>query len=269
MKNEIKFGIIVGLLLIIYVLFMAVDRLSKGFDQPPLITVPETVLQVSVRDQESALLNGIVCTDKEDGDLTSQVLVESLSEFNDQNERTVTYVVCDSHDNMAKATRKIQYTDYTKPSITLIKPMIYDYAHMIDVFLEYVKAESCIDGDISSKIMIRDEIKDDGWFLYFTATDSCGGSSTLMVKPTEIKSDPNVDIELSQYMITVPVGTEINPYSYVVSMNAMGMNYMRYLYEIEILNDYDPYTPGYYEFIYSLVRSNGDYGITKLAVIVE
>ena len=45
-----------------------------------------------------------------------EVIVESVSRFTDKGVCKVTYAVCDSDNHIAKATRKIIYTDYVSPT---------------------------------------------------------------------------------------------------------------------------------------------------------
>ena len=47
------------------------------------------------------------------------------------------------------------------------------------------------------------------------------------------------------------------------------MDYSSLKNQVTINTDYDPNTPGMYEFIYRVKTANDDYGLTKLVVIVE
>ncbi|MCD7946043.1 MAG: DUF5011 domain-containing protein [Clostridiales bacterium] len=99
----------------ITVLFLAVNIIQKaeGQDGGPVISVPDETLTVSIEDGEDTLLQGVTAQDGRDGDVTSSVLVESISNFYGDEKRLVTFAAFDSDGNVTKATRAIQYSDYT------------------------------------------------------------------------------------------------------------------------------------------------------------
>ena len=63
--------------------------------------------------------------------------------------------------------------------------------------------------------------------------------------------------------------TEIEVGEYIDTIEDMGVENDSLESLIDINDDYDSSKEGTYEFIYRINRSNGDYGITKLVVIVE
>ena len=54
------------------------------------ISAPQEVLEVSVKDDDEKLLEGLSAADEEDGDLSDSIFIESMSEFDNDNCRTVT-----------------------------------------------------------------------------------------------------------------------------------------------------------------------------------
>ena len=247
-------------------------------DQAPSIQVPSGTLELSVAaeesDMEAAVLTGVTASDPEDGDLTGSVFVENMSKFDENGLRQVTLGVFDSHDNYASAVRYIAYTDYTAPVISLKKPLIYTWIQSKTQFADYITATSSVDGDISSQVKVLREYQktdDDSMYVDFSVTDSTGTESTLTLKAYQIDRDITLDIELTDYLIRVPVGTVIsNPEQYVESVKFEKLDITsNVMKNMEITTDYDPNTPGTYEFTYRAVSSSGDYGYTKLVVIVE
>lgn len=274
MKNLKTFKFITSIVVLgsAYVCFLMWDGMQQMQDAVPEIQAPESVMRVSVYDTENTLKQGATANDAEDGDLTNQIFVEKLSEFDEEGQRTVTYGVFDSSDNVSRATRKLEYTDYQAPKIGLNGPLIideYDY-YGIQSLKEFVTAESALDGDISGQVVVeRPEEVNDLYYVTVSVTDSCGIRSSQRLRVDLLESKPNFKIELTDYLIHVPVGTEIHPKDYIESLGMMGMDYADMLEEIEVRTDYNPNEPGTYEFIYSMDRKGGSFGLTKLVVVVE
>lgn len=87
--------------------FLFLESRIKDDGHDPVITVSQAPLQVSVNDKEDSLLNGVSAIDIEDGNITSNVYIESISPFDDQKMRTITYAVLDSDDHIARATLSV------------------------------------------------------------------------------------------------------------------------------------------------------------------
>lgn len=267
-KNKFILGLLI--LLGSYGIFLYLTSCDQSLGEVPEMNVPSSVLKVSVKDKEDVLLQDVRAIDMEDGDLSHQIFIENISPFDENKRRKVTYAVFDSDDHLVKKTRQIEYTDYKEPVINLKKAICYYYVTSMNEYKDFVLAKSSVDGDLTSKVTI-DKVyyEDDQCYVTYSVIDSCGSKVSLSLKVTELRSSPNVDIELSEYLIRVPKGTAISPRDYIKSVESMGMKNNSLKQYIEIQDDYDPDHEGTYEFIYQLSRPNGDYGITKLVVIVE
>ncbi len=156
------------------------------FINPPQIIFPNNFqTEISVKTTEAELLQNVSAIDVEDGDLTSELIIEKMSNLMEGNTREVTYVVCDSNNNVTKVNKKITYTDYKSPVITssAVTPTITErtYASILACFT----ATDVIDGDISEKIKISSintsqENIDKGLFpVVLSVTNSCGDVSYL------------------------------------------------------------------------------------------
>ena len=269
MKN-IKFILCLILLSGLYILFLYQYTSKENNGESPLITIEKEVLTISVKDNESILLNGVIATDFEDGNLTSKIAIDNISHFNENKERTVTYVVFDSDDNMTKATRKIKYIDYESPIIDLDKPLVFYYVGNNDEFKNFVGATSKLDGDLTSKLVIdKRYCITNQCFIDVSVVDSTGTKTERTLKIDELNTIPTITFELTDYLIYVPVNTTINPWNYIKKIELMGMDITYQTKNIDIQNNYDSSKPGMYEYIYRFSSSGGDYGIAKLVVIVE
>lgn len=267
MKKKVLYFFVVVLLCGSYGAFLVMNQRFGKTGEFPVIEVSNEALEVSVKAKEKTLLQGIKAFDKEDGDISSKVFIESISEFDDQDYRTITYGVFDSDDNLTRATRKLKYNDYEKPEFYLNKALCFNYMNDDSTIKEYIRAKSKVDGDITSKITMRSDSVNN--YFTFSVKDSCGGESEIKLKAEILNTKPQIEIELSDYLIKVEKGTDIDPKSYIENITYMGIEDDSLSYDVKVTNNYNPDKEGMYEFIYRIERSNGDYGITKLVVIVE
>ena len=273
-KKNIKYGFILIVLIALYIAFIVMTGLLGDKGKEPKITAPSSVLEVSVEDKEDVLLKGIKATDDEDGNISDKVFIESISAFDDNIQRTVTYAVFDSDDHLVRTTRQIKYSDYTAPVFDIDEALCYYYyLSSNEEYKNFVSAESCVDGDLSSKITVeKNYYKDNVHYVDYSVTDSCGTKESLTLKADELNKNPNVEITLKKYLKRVKKGTtitEIAPRSNMEEIKVMDMVDDTLKAEVEVTHNYNPDVPGTYEFIYRLSKSNGDYGYTKLVVIVE
>ena len=81
----------------------------------PVIEVPSESLLYTEGENESVLLKGVTASDAEDGDLTSEVRIYDVSVLDDGKQAIVTYAVYDSHNNLGKESRLIDYKALVKP----------------------------------------------------------------------------------------------------------------------------------------------------------
>ena len=270
MKKNIKYIFAVLILAILYAAFLICTNKLEEEGEKPIITVPDQILSVSVSDDESVLLDGIKANDAEDGDLTSKIIIDNISKFDENKNRTVTYVVFDSDDHMVKATRKIKYRDYQPPKIDLEKPLVFYYVGNNEEFKNFVGASSSLDGDISSNITIdKRYCLDRQCFIDVSVVDSCGTKTSMTLKTDELNTIPTITLELSEYLIYVDKGSEINPKDYIKHIEYMGMDVTGQISKVEIQDNYNASKPGTYEFIYRYTGFAGDYGIAKLVVVVQ
>ncbi len=164
-------------------------EIQVNINRPQIIFDPKYKSLISVESTEEDLLQYVTATDVEDGDISSEIIIEGLSNLYEGTEgeykREVTYVVCDSDNNVTKMEKEIIYSDYTPPVIVSIeeKPVIHErkYAAVIDCF----QASDVIDGDISHKLKIVSidttrGTENRGVFpVVLSVTNSCGDVSYL------------------------------------------------------------------------------------------
>lgn len=67
-------------------------------DAAPVIVCSSSEIHVSVDASEEELLFGVTAMDAEDGDITSSVVIESISSFVEPGKSIITYAAFDSQD---------------------------------------------------------------------------------------------------------------------------------------------------------------------------
>ena len=142
------------LLISFFAVYYYNTNISKKKNIPTITFSENYKTKISVKSTQQELLAGVTAYDEEDGDLSTDIIIEKMSNIIKGNRREITYVVCDSDNNVTKVTKEITYTDYKKPVIKPVSdvPVIKErkYADILACF----KATDVIDGDISSKIRI-------------------------------------------------------------------------------------------------------------------
>lgn len=240
-------------------------------DQAPAITMEETELYVSVTDDDAVLLQGVTAYDDMDGDVTGSLIVESLSDFVDENTRYVNYAAFDSNHHVAKASRKIIYTDYQPTRVSITAPLRFAAVTSgTKELLGNVYAEDCLDGDISDQVVIANDtsvnVNNPGEYkVNLTVTNSAGDQAVIPVTITmytNAEESAAPKIQLSQYLVYTTVGKAMNPLDFIT--NPVDS------YEGYVINDPTDYqTPGTYEIEYQLSDGKGHVGKAHLVVVVE
>ena len=190
-KKKIPAYIVIEALLIVAVLF-GVGYYYVGIhldakNSPPEITVESKSNVFSVYDDESAFLDGVSATDKEDGIVTDSLIIESVSPFVDENTRVVTYAAFDSNNNVTKLEREITYSDYTPPTFTSSSHIYVEKGDYAEI-LSHITAYDVIDGDISDKVKLEVNNVVKGvpgdYAVELTVTNSCGDVSAQSIVVT-------------------------------------------------------------------------------------
>lgn len=247
---------------VIMVILYIVNRwvLYSRFDRStPEITFDSEVLEVSVAVTEEELLNGVTAADKKDGDVTDTIIIESISKMLGDHERIVTYAAFDKDNHVGKAQRKIRYTDYTSPRFSLDGPLEAGTmnAEMSDI-LAPLHATDCIDGDLTSQIVVIDteitSMSADAMTAQYEVqvTNSCGDVTTLKL-PVRMQMNTSgsfAEIKLSEYLAYRKVGEAVDPAAFVVSASAGGQEYG--VGGLQINSNLDTSMPGVYTVTYTL-----------------
>ena len=251
-----------------------------------MITSESDTVTVSVAAEESELLAGLTATDDEDGDLTGEIMISSMSNFTEPGKRTVSYVVFDASNNASTLTRNLEYTDYTAPQIKLTQPLRYGLNEMEDASLtENMSVQDCLDGDITQQI--RATFNDGAYIALageygITVQVSNSAGDTCSVPLTVTVTDPAEESGkyypmLSDYIVYAPVGGYVDLTSLLIGLENSSTQYLFAdanpsapggIESVAIGGAIDYNTPGTYTVDYQFTSASGVTGTTKLAVVV-
>ena len=271
--------------LIAFIVFNIVNRVTTD-STPPVITSESDTVTVSVAAEESELLAGLTAADDEDGDLTGEIMISSMSNFTEPGKRTVSYVVFDASNNASTLTRNLEYTDYTAPQIKLTQPLRYSLNEMEDASLtENMSVQDCLDGDITQQI--RATFNDSSYIAMageygITVQVSNSAGDTCSVPLTVTVTDPAEESGkyypmLSDYIVYAPVGGYVDLTSLLIGLENSSTQYLFAdanpfapggIESVAIGGAVDYNTPGTYTVDYQFTSASGATGTTKLAVVV-
>lgn len=252
----------------VYCLTTARKYLS-GSSVPPTISCSSDTLEVSVHDEDAVLLAGVTASDKQDGDLTSQIHIQGVSKLLTNDTAKISYIVFDSHGNAASVSRTLRYTDYEKPHFTVKSALVY--AENQDIaLLDRIGVTDVVDGDITSAVRVSalaptsdPEVQT----VTIQATNSMG-DTTQVTLPLVIYSGTMVrpDVNLTEYLVYLDQGGSFSPRSYLSSVSTpIGPGDLN---AVQISGSVDTQVPGtyyvYYRYPYNLTAA-----LSVLTVVVE
>lgn len=289
MKNrKWPYLLLIVLCLLLFGAYRAAGRM-RADTEAPKISVDEQLLQVSVKDDKSALLQGVTAKDTHDGDVTASLVVESMRLLDQDGTVTVTYAAFDQAGNVAKAERQVQYTDYESPKFTLNSPLAFIQGSSFDV-LSVVEAQDVVDGDIQHRIRATslDETSISmlgNHYVQFRVTNSLG-DTVERVFPVEVYPAGTYEatLTLTQYLVYLPVGSVLNPNAYLgeFTWNRETTSLRSGLpknYSLRTSGWVDTQTPGVYALSYTVTYTQVNEtnpenskmydGYSKLIVVVE
>lgn len=236
---------------------------------PPVISCPSGVLEVSASDDESVLLAGVTAADPQDGDLTDQIIIGGISKLISKDTAKVTFMVFDSDDNMGSFVRYIRYTDYHRPQFTVTKPLSFSSTKEVSL-LSRLKAHDVVDGDISGRIRVSTLASTDNSEVYditIQVTNSMGDTAWLQLPVLVQETNPlRPVIELSSYLVYQEIDSSFDPASYVSALSVAGA--AEDASKVSVSSDVDTSKAGTYRVLYTY-STGGVTGSAILTVVVQ
>lgn len=235
----------------------------------PVISIEGDIIDISLKMTKEELMQGVTAYDGKDGDITSKVIVESVSKFVEDGVSIITYSVCDNDRHATSATRKIRFTDYTEPEFVIKESLMFSIGEDVDI-QSCIGAYDCIDGDISDRVIITStdyNANEVGAFKVALMVTNSMGDTVNMEVPVYIKdlSFSAPQIELAEYITYTKVGQKVDLTENVRSAVD------RYEQPVNVLIDtnLDINKPGTYEARYETQDVDGRKGYAIMTIIVE
>ena len=201
-------------------------------DTAPVITCNSDAIEISTEEPESALLEGVAALDDKDGDITDEIAVEKIGPFLSDGSREITYVVCDSFNNMGRAVRKLTYSDYEPPRFSISTQLRFPAGKELDL-LQYLSVEDRLDGNLTGRIRltygyIPDLPEAGSYKLGYQVSNSAGDMAgiNLVVEiydPEDMACTPSVN--LSDYVVYIKKGKTFDPWRYMENVTIGSTEY--------------------------------------------
>ena len=247
----------------------AVSDNMGGKNVAPVISCPEEVLELSVKDGQDALFTGMTARDEQDGDLTGKILLSGMSKLLSDHKAKASFVVFDSDHNLATFTRQIRYTDYVSPRFSIQEPLIY-YRNESVALLDRIRVEDCIDGDITETVRVgalTATSEPEVYTVDLQVTNSMGDTVRLTLPVVQLEGIAiRPEVRLSENLVYLDQGSSFNPKSYLAYVRTPdGIGETD---EVQITGSVDTATPGTYMIHYTYPFGTTS-GTSVLTVVVE
>lgn len=189
----------------------------------PVITSKKDTIKVKVTASSKKLKRKLKATDDRDGDITDKIEIESIGPMLSDGSRQISYVVCDSSNNVGRYTRTLKYKNYRSPRIYLDEALVFYEGQEINL-LEHMRADDVLDGDLTSKIQC---INTDlylsspvagSYELTFQVSNSAGDSTDFTTPVTVLSAEEQTGVPrvvLKEYIVYLEKGDSFDPYQYL------------------------------------------------------
>lgn len=167
------------------------------------------------------LLEGVTATDEKDGDVTDSLVIENIFPNDDHTSASVVYAAKDSHNNVSKATRRVNYK-----------------AAAEDTPAENESAPAAEEPQQNETEGTKNE------------TDA---QMEIEALPAE-----SPKLYLNTYEVTVEAGNDLDKTSYIKEMTDDADSQESLFNQIEIDGDVDTAVPGDYTLTYHVTDSDGN-----------
>lgn len=239
--------------------------------EAPVITAESDYLQVEAGCEEAELLQGLTAHDNRDGDLTSDILIGTVGEFQEKGICTMEYLVFDKSNNLGRYERTVEFLNYESPKLSLKKPLVYKENEEI-ILSDRLCAEDVLTGDISNKLRYSASdliLTKSGTYELDVEVKNKYGDVVKEILPINIVpySVEEELIQLREYLIYVKKGSDVKPKSYITNVTDTKGNQLD-KGDVVISSEVDLTEAGSGQFRYELYKGEEVSYVTYLTVIV-
>lgn len=268
------------LLLICTVLAVGLFAVSEAIEwrgrdpAVPQLTAESDLIEVPCTYTRQDLMKGVRAWDEEDGDLTDEVVVSTMSRFLEPGVCSLTYVVFDHADQATSLTRKVRFVDYHAPRFTLATPLVYEEGTgSYNDIVSTLGAQDALDGDRTEWIVrTASNLNFQTIGTYsasFEVSNSFGGSSSVQLPVHVIPTQTGEGgIALNTGLVYLEVGQRLDPAQYIQCVTAADGSEVDPA-TVQISSTVNSQKAGCYEVHYEVKDFQGNLYETWLTVIVE
>ena len=273
----IKISLIVVLILLITYQTVTTLHAWGNSGNAPVISSDVDEIWIPCQYNKEDLLQGLTAYDVEDGYITDNILIGGFSDFTERGVSSLEYAVYDNDGNIATLNRKVVFSDYAPPKVTLSDPWVFTPTDNPDN-IPYLSIEGSdmLDGDISKHILITSadlDFSEPGRYTASVFLKNSFGDKVNIALPVHVL-DPGQKgyvIELTEPLVNVEKGEPIIPEQYVAAIRNeyTGQIIPDTEYELTINSYVDTSNDGIYEIQFSAVSSDRvQRGETWMTVVV-
>lgn len=218
-----KKGIVAGLIVLCVALGAGTAAVVVTDDRKgPEIELPADGDVTYAEGSDTApLLEGVTATDEKDGDVTDSLMIENIFPNDDHTSASVVYAAKDSHNNVSKATRRVNYK----------------------AAAEDTPAEN------ESAPAAEEPQKND--------TEGTKNETDAQMEIEALPAE-SPKLYLNTYEVTVEAGKDLDKTSYIKEMTDDADSQESLFNQIEIDGDVDTAVPGDYTLTYHVTDSDGN-----------
>lgn len=238
-----KKGILAGLIVLWLALFAGTAAVMVTSDRKgPEIAVPSGADVTYEEGSDTALLlEGVTATDDRDGDVTDSVVIENIFPNDDRTGASVIYAAKDSHNNVTKVTRSVNY----KAAGDAAAPEENTEAEGSDAApAENAEAEGSDAAPAAEEAQQND-------------TEGVKNETNAKMEIEALPSE-SPRMYLNTYETTVKAGSELDKISYIKEITDDADSQETLFTEIQVDGEVDTATPGDYTLTYHVTDSNGN-----------
>lgn len=227
-----KKGIVAGLIILCVVLGAGTAAVAVSSDRKgPEIVVPSGAdVTYEEGGDTASLLEGVTATDDRDGDVTSSLVIENIFPNDDHTSASVIYAAKDSHNNVTKVTRRVNYKASAGDASAAEKDS---------------EADSSDAGEAAAEEPQQND------------TEGVKNETDAQMEIDALPADAP-KLYLNTYEVTVEAGTELDQFSYIKEITDDADSQETLFGEIQIDGEVDTSTAGDYTLTYHVTDSDGN-----------
>lgn len=235
-----KKGIVAGLIVLCLALGAGTAAVIVTSDRKgPEIEVPSGADVTYEEGSDTAsLLEGVTATDDRDGDVTDSIVIENIFPNDDRTSASVVYAAKDSHNNVTKVTRRVNYKAAGDAS----------------------DSEKNTEADDSDAAPAAEEAQQNN------DTEGVKNETDAQMQIEALPAE-SPKLYLNTYETTVEAGSKLDKISYIKEITDDADSQETLFAEIQVDGDVDTDTPGDYTLAYHVTDSDGNQSNTAVLTV--